>query len=59
MKDVNDDELVLNSSLREFNGGGFYKRVRDIVERTNRHFFYLQYKKQSNNSKNHVIQKLY
>jgi hypothetical protein len=63
MKDVNDDELVLSSSrvVLEVNEGGgknFYKTMRDIVERMYRHSFHLQYKNQSNDSKNQVIHKL-
>jgi hypothetical protein len=62
MKDVNDDELVLSSSrvVLEVNDKGkiFYKTMRDIVERTYICSFHLQYKNQSNESKNQVIFKL-
>ena len=62
IRDINDDELVLNSSgvvlevnaMREF----FYKTMRNIVERTYKRNFHLQYKNQSNDSKNQVIYKL-
>jgi hypothetical protein len=61
-KDVNDDELVLSSYrvVLEVNdkGKNFYKTMRDIVERMYRHYFHLQYKNQSNESKNKVIFKL-
>jgi hypothetical protein len=63
MKDVNDDDLVLSSSrvVLEVNERGklFYRTLRDIVERTYRHTFHLQYKNQSNDSKNQVIHKLH
>jgi hypothetical protein len=36
----------------------FYKTLRDIVERMYRCTFHLQYKNQSNDSKNQVIHKL-
>jgi hypothetical protein len=59
---VNDDELLLSSSRvvlevseREYL---FYKTMRDIVERTYRQTFHLQYINQSNDSKNQVIYKL-
>ena len=65
MKDVNydDDTLVLSSSGEGLQvnerGKCFYNTVRDIVEGTYRHNFHLQYKNQSSDSKNHVIQKLH
>ena len=42
-------------------GGGifFYKTMINIVDRTYRHAFHLQYKNQSNDSKNQIIQKLW
>ena len=56
MKDGNGDELVLSSSgvVLEVNRRGkeFYNFMRDIVERTYIHTFYLQYRNQSNDSKN-------
>jgi hypothetical protein len=39
-------------------GKNFYKTMRDIVERTYRRTFHLQYINQSNDSKNQVISKL-
>jgi hypothetical protein len=57
-----DDELVLSSFgvMLEVNERVeiFYKTMRDIVERTYRRTFHLQYKNQSNDSKNQVISKL-
>jgi hypothetical protein len=63
LKDVKDDDnLVISSTgvVLEVNERGklFYKTLRDIVERTYRHTFHLQYKNQSNDSKNQVIHKL-
>ena len=64
MKDVNydDDMLVLSSSgeVLQVNERGkcFYNTMRDIVERTYRRTFHLQYKNLSNDSKNQVIKKL-
>ena len=62
MEDANDDHLVLSSSgvVMKVNRRGkeFYNAMRDIVERTNRHNFHLQYRKQSNDSKNKFICKL-
>jgi hypothetical protein len=60
VKDVNDDHsLVINSYgvVLEVNARGkmFYIYLRDIVERTYRRNFHLQYKNQSNDSKNQVI----
>ena len=59
----NDDQLVLNSSgvVLEVNirGKDYYKKtMTDIVERTYRYNFHLQYRNQSNDSKNRVIYKL-
>jgi hypothetical protein len=64
MKDVNDDDnLVISSSgvVLEVNERGklFYKTLRDILEITYKHTFHLQYKNQSNDSKNQVIHKLH
>ena len=64
VKDVNDDETpVLNSSkdMLEVNERGkcFYKTIANIVERTYRCTFHLQYKNQSSDSKNQVIHKLH
>jgi hypothetical protein len=39
-------------------GGNFYKTMRNIVELTYTRTFHLQYKNQSNDSKNQVISKL-
>ena len=63
MKDVNDDNtLVLSSSgeVLQVNERGkcFYNTMRDIVERTYRCTFHLQYKNQYNDSKNQAIYKL-
>jgi hypothetical protein len=63
LKDVNDDgNLVIGSSgvVLEVNERGklFYRSLRDIVEITYRHNFHLQYKNQSNDSKNQVIRTL-
>jgi hypothetical protein len=60
VKDVNDDDdLVISSSevVLEVNEMGkmFYKSLKDIVERTYRSHFHLQYKNQSSDSKNLVI----
>ena len=61
-KNVNDYDLVISSTrvVLEDNERGkqFYKTWRNIVERIYRRSFHLQYKKQSNDSKNHVISKL-
>jgi len=55
--------LVLSSSgvVLEINqkGGNFYRTMRNIVERTYRCTFQLQYRIQSNDSKNQVIFKLH
>ena len=57
MKDVNYDydTLVLSSSreVLQVNERGkcVYNTLRDIVERTYRHTFHLQYKSQSSDSK--------
>ena len=63
IEDVNDDELVLSSSgvVLEVNERGidFYKTMRNIVEQTYKRTFHLQYKNQSNVSKNQVIYKLH
>lgn len=64
MKDLNDDDTLVLSSSREvlqFNerGNCFYNTMRDIVERTYRHTFHLQYKNRSSDSKSQVIHKLY
>ena len=52
----NENELRLNSSgvVLEVNerGKNFYKNFRDLVERMYRCSFHLQYKNQSNDSKN-------
>ena len=63
MKDANDDNNLVISSSRvvlEVNDGGklFYRTLRDIVEIAYRCTFHLQYKNQSNDSKNQVIHKL-
>ena len=62
IEDVNDDELVLSSSrvVLEINQRGefFNRTMRDIVEQTYRRIFHLQYRNQSNDSKNRVIFKL-
>ena len=62
MKNVNDDELVISSTgvvlEDKERGNRFYKSLRDIVKRMYRHIFHLQYKRQSNDSKNWVISKL-
>ena len=63
MKDMNDnDTLVLSSSgeVLQVNERGkySYNTIRDIMERTHRYTFHLQYKNQSSDSKNQVIQKL-
>ena len=54
MKDVNDDDMVLSSSrvvlVVNERDNFFYKTMRDIVERTYRHTFHLQYKNQLNDS---------
>jgi len=59
---MNDNDLVLSSSrvVLEVNEKGklFYRTLRDIVERTYRHTFHLQYKNKSNDSKDTVIHKL-
>jgi hypothetical protein len=39
-------------------GENFYITMRDIMERTYRRTFHLQYRKQSNDSKNEAISKL-
>jgi L-serine deaminase len=63
IEDVNDNELVLSSSrmLLEVNERmkNFYKAMKDIMEQTYRRNFHLQYKNQSNDSKNQVISKLH
>jgi hypothetical protein len=63
MEYVNDDKLVLSSSgvVLEVNERreNFYKTMMDIVEQTYRHNFHLQYKNQSNNSRNQVASKLH
>jgi hypothetical protein len=63
MKYVNDDDILVPSSSRvvlEVNerDNFFYRTLRDIVERTYRHTFHLQYKNKSNDSKDKVIHKL-
>ena len=62
MEDSNDDQLVLSSSrvVLEFNRRGkeYYNTMRDIVERTYKRTFHLQYKNQSTDSKNKIICKL-
>jgi hypothetical protein len=60
LKDVNDYgvSVIISFGLElEFNERGklFYVTFRDIVERTYRLTFHLQYKNQSNDSKNQVI----
>ena len=61
-KNVNDDELVISSTIviLEVNERGkqYFKTLRDIRERMYRHTFHLQYKNQSNDSKNRVIRKI-
>jgi hypothetical protein len=63
IEDVNDDELVLSSSgvVLEVNerGENVYKTMMDIVERTYKRTFHLQYRNQYNDSKNQVISKLH
>ena len=39
-------------------GKNFYKSLRDLLERMYRRSFHLQYKKQSNDSKNQILSKL-
>ena len=63
MKDVNDDDTLVHTSSGEVlqvneRGKCFYNTMRDTVERTYRHTFHLQYKNQSSDSKNQIIQKL-
>jgi hypothetical protein len=60
VKDLNDDDGLVISSfgvVLEINERGemFYKALRDIVERTYRNHFHLQYKNKSNDSKNQVM----
>ena len=59
---ANENEFLLSSFgvVLEVNerGKNFYKSLRDLVERMYRHFFYLQYKNQSNDSKNQILCKL-
>jgi hypothetical protein len=62
-KDVNDDDgLVISSSrvVLEVNERRklFYRALRDIVERTYRRNFHLQYKNQSNDSRNYLMRTL-
>ena len=62
MENANDDQLVLSSSgvVLEVSRRDkeFYNTMRDIVERMYNHTFHLQYKNQSNDSKNQIICKL-
>ena len=62
MENENDVQLVLSSSrmVMEVNRSGkeFYNTMRDIVEIMYIWNFYLQYRNQSNDSKNHIICKL-
>ena len=59
---ANENELLLSSSgvVLEVNERGkyFYKSSRDLVERMFIHSFLLQYKNQSNDSKNQILSKL-
>ena len=59
---ANENELLLSSSgvVLEVNESGkkFYKSLRDLVERMYRHSFHLQYKYQSNDSKNQILSKI-
>ena len=62
MKDVNDDGMSILSSYGEVlqvneRGKYLYNTMRDIVERTYKHTFHLQYKNKSSDSKKQVIQK--
>ena len=58
----NENELLFSSSevVLEVNerGKNFYKSLRDLVERMYRPSFHLQYKNQSNYSKNQILSKL-
>ena len=59
IKDVNDDETLVLGSTGEVlqvneRGKCFYNTMRDIVERTYRRTFHLQYKNQFIDSKNQV-----
>ena len=64
VKDVNyEDYMLVFSSTGEVlqvnqRGGCFYKTLRNIMERTYRRTYDLQYKNQSIKSKNQVIYKL-
>ena len=59
---ANENEFLLSSSrvVLEVNkrGENFYKTLRDLVERMYRLSLNLQYKNQSNDSKNQILSKL-
>ena len=59
---ANEKEFLLSSSgvVLEVNERGktFYKSLRDLVEQIYKRSFHLQYKNQSNDSKNQILSKL-
>ena len=59
---ANENKLILSSSgvVLEVNkrGENFYKCLRDLVETMYRRSFHLQYKSQTNDSKNQILCKL-